>query len=53
MTHAHGAEPSTKEIVVIIEEVSKWILAPEKLSEYLIGALHVEMLEIWPTATEA
>lgn len=45
-SHAHLRETATKEIfLLVVKEVGKWIITTEKVPEYLISALHIEMVE--------
>ena len=46
LTHSHLRETATKEVFfLLVKEVGKWIMTTEKVPEYLISALHIEMVE--------
>jgi hypothetical protein len=42
---AHSSESIIEKVVLLIEEVSKWIPTSKEFSEYVISILHVEVLE--------
>jgi hypothetical protein len=45
-SHSHLRETATKEVfILVVKEVGKRIITTEKVPEYLISALHIEMVE--------
>jgi hypothetical protein len=50
VAHIHLSKSSIEKVIFIIEESGERILSSKKLSENIIGTLHVEVLEVLTSA---
>ena len=51
-SHAHLRETASKEVIIlIVKEAGKRIVATEKVPEYFVSALHIEMVKSLPSTS--